>query len=387
TILNLGLNDQTVEGLAARSGDPRFAYDSYRRFIQMYSDVVLGVEIGVFEDILETHKNLNNLTSDTELTAEDWQEIVARYKEAVEREIGQPFPQDLKAQLWGAIKAVFGSWQNARAITYRRLHQIPDSWGTAVTVQAMVFGNMGNNSATGVAFTRNPSTGVKEVYGELLVNVKGGDVVAGICTTQNISEKARIEAGDTGPSREALMPDVFAELKEIFAKLEARYRDLQDVEFTIQNGKLWMLQTRSGKRTAEAALKIAVDLANEGLITREEAVMRIDPSALDQLLHPTIDPSAHKHIIARGLAASPGAASGEIVFDPNGAEALKAKGREVILVRIETSPEDIHGMHAAAGILTARGGMTSHAAVVARGMGRPCVCGAGQLRIDAKAGE
>ena len=387
TILNLGLNDQTVEGLAARSGDARFAYDSYRRFIQMYSDVVLGVEIGVFEDILETHKNLNNLTSDTELTAEDWQEIVARYKEAVEREIGQPFPQDLKAQLWGAIKAVFGSWQNARAITYRRLHQIPDSWGTAVTVQAMVFGNMGNNSATGVAFTRNPSTGVKEVYGEFLVNAQGEDVVAGIRTPQNISEKARIEAGDTGPSLEALMPDVFAELKEIFAKLEARYRDMQDVEFTIQNGKLWMLQTRSGKRTAEAALKIAVDLANEGLITREEAVMRIDPSALDQLLHPTIDPSAHKHIIARGLAASPGAASGEIVFDPNEAEALKAKGREVILVRIETSPEDIHGMHAAAGILTARGGMTSHAAVVARGMGRPCVCGAGQLRIDAKAGE
>src|SRR5690606_21866822 len=285
------------------------------------------------------------------------------------------------------IKAVFGSWQNARAITYRRLHQIPDSWGTAVTVQAMVFGNMGNNSATGVAFTRNPSTGVKEIYVEFLVNAQGEDVVAGIRTPQSITEKARIEAGDTAPSLEALMPDVFAELKEIFAKLEARYRDMQDVEFTIQNGKLWMLQTRSGKRTAEAALKIAVDLANEGLITREEAVMRIDPSALDHLLHPTIDPSAHKHTIARGPAASPGAASGEIVFDPNEAEALKAKGREVILVRIETSPEDIHGMHAAAGILTARGGMTSHAAVVARGMGRPCVCGAGQLRIDAKAGE
>src|SRR5690606_29519254 len=283
-------------------------------------------------------------------------------------------------------KAVFGSWQNARAITYRRLHQIPDSWGTAVTVQAMVFGNMGNNSATGVAFTRNPSTGVKEIYVEFLVNAQGEDVVAGIRTPQSITEKARIEAGDTAPSLEALMPDVFAELKEIFAKLEARYRDMQDVEFTIQNGKLWMLQTRSGKRTAEAALKIAVDLANEGLITREEAVMRIDPSALDQLLHPTIDPSAHKHIIARGLAASPGAASGEIVFDPNEAEALKAKGREVILVRIETSPEDIHGMHAAAGILTTRGGMTSHAAVVARGMGRACVAGAGELRIDYKSG-
>ncbi len=387
TILNLGLNDETVTGLAERSGDARFAYDSYRRFIQMYSDVVLGVDHGVFEDILESHKNLNGFTADTELSADDWQEVIGAYKEAVERESGQPFPQDLRAQLWGAIGAVFGSWQNARAITYRRLHQIPDSWGTAVTVQAMVFGNMGDNSATGVAFTRNPSTGTREIYGEFLVNAQGEDVVAGIRTPQNISEKARIEAGDSAPSLEALMPETFAQLKDIFARLEARYRDMQDVEFTIQNGKLWMLQTRSGKRTAEAALKIAVDLANEGLISREEAVMRIDASALDQLLHPTIDPSAHKHVVARGLAASPGAASGEIVFDSNEAEALKGKGRDVILVRVETSPEDIHGMHAAAGILTARGGMTSHAAVVARGMGRPCVCGAGQLRIDAKAGE
>ena len=387
TILNLGLNDQTVEGLAARSGDARFAYDSYRRFIQMYSDVVLGVDNGVFEDILESHKNLNGFSTDTELAAEDWQEVIAAYKEAVERETGQPFPQDLHTQLWGAIGAVFGSWQNARAITYRRLHQIPDSWGTAVTVQAMVFGNMGESSATGVAFTRNPSTGAKEIYGEFLVNAQGEDVVAGIRTPQNISEKARIEAGDSAPSLEALMPETFAQLKDIFARLEARYRDMQDVEFTIQNGKLWMLQTRSGKRTAKAALKIAVDLAHEGVISREEAVMRIDASTLDQLLHPTIDPSAHKHIIARGLAASPGAASGEIVFNSDEAEALKAKGREVILVRVETSPEDIHGMHAAAGILTARGGMTSHAAVVARGMGRPCVCGAGQLRIDSKAGQ
>src|SRR5690606_34630655 len=287
----------------------------------------------------------------------------------------------------GAIGAVFGSWQNARAITYRRLHQIPDSWGTAVNVQAMVFGNLGDTSATGVAFTRNPSTGVKEIYGEFLVNAQGEDVVAGIRTPQNISEKARIEAGDSAPSLEALMPETFAQLKDIFVRLEARYRDMQDVEFTIQNGKLWMLQTRSGKRTAKAALKIAVDLAHEGVISREEAVMRIDASTLDQLLHPTIDPSAHKHIIARGLAASPGAASGEIVFNSDEAEALKAKGREVILVRVETSPEDIHGMHAAAGILTARGGMTSHAAVVARGMGRPCVCGAGKLRIDSKAGQ
>ena len=387
TILNLGLNDETVEGLAARSGDRRFAYDSYRRFIQMYSNVVLGVDHGVFEDILENHKNLNGFTNDTELAAEDWQEVIAAYKEAVERETGKPFPQDLNAQLWGAIGAVFGSWQNARAITYRRLHQIPDSWGTAVNVQAMVFGNMGETSATGVAFTRNPSTGEKEVYGEFLVNAQGEDVVAGIRTPQNISEKARLAAGDQAPSLEMLMPDIYNQLKEIFDRLEKHYRDMQDVEFTIQNGKLWMLQTRSGKRTARAALKIAVDLANEGIITREEAVMRIDASTLDQLLHPTIDPSAPKHVIARGLAASPGAASGEIVFNSDEAEALKAKGRDVVLVRVETSPEDIHGMHAAVGILTARGGMTSHAAVVARGMGRPCVCGAGALRIDANAGE
>jgi pyruvate,orthophosphate dikinase len=386
TILNLGLNDETVKGLAVQAGDARFAYDSYRRFIQMYSDVVLEVDHGVFEDILENHKNMNGFNADTELAAEDWQEVVAAYRQAVEQETGKPFPQDLRAQLWGAIGAVFGSWQNARAITYRRLHDIPDAWGTAVNVQAMVFGNMGDDSATGVAFTRNPSTGAHELYGEFLVNAQGEDVVAGIRTPQNLTEAARITASDTAPSLEALMPDVFGQLKDVFARLESHYRDMQDVEFTIQGSKLWMLQTRSGKRTTEAALKIAVDLANEGVISHEEAVMRIEPSALDQLLHPTIDPSAHKEVVTRGLAASPGAASGEIVFDSDTAEELKGKGRSVILVRVETSPEDIHGMHAAAGILTARGGMTSHAAVVARGMGRPCVCGAGALRIDSKAG-
>jgi pyruvate,orthophosphate dikinase len=386
TILNLGLNDETVKGLAVQAGDARFAYDSYRRFIQMYSDVVLEVDHGVFEDILENHKNMNGFNADTELAAEDWQEVVAAYRQAVEQETGKPFPQNLRAQLWGAIGAVFGSWQNARAITYRRLHDIPDAWGTAVNVQAMVFGNMGDDSATGVAFTRNPSTGAHELYGEFLVNAQGEDVVAGIRTPQNLTEAARIAASDTAPSLEALMPDVFGQLKDVFARLESHYRDMQDVEFTIQGSKLWMLQTRSGKRTTEAALKIAVDLANEGVISHEEAVMRIEPSALDQLLHPTIDPSAHKEVVTRGLAASPGAASGEIVFDSDTAEELKGKGRSVILVRVETSPEDIHGMHAAAGILTARGGMTSHAAVVARGMGRPCVCGAGALRIDSKAG-
>jgi pyruvate,orthophosphate dikinase len=385
TILNLGLNDRTVEGLARRSANRRFAYDSYRRFIQMYCAVVLGIGHGEFEDVLENHKNLKGYQRDTELEAEDWQEVIAEYKETVERERGHAFPQNIHEQLWGAIAAVFGSWQNAHAITYRRLHDIPDDWGTAVSVQAMVFGNMGETSATGVAFTRNPSTGVKEVYGEFLPNAQGEDVVAGIRTPHYLSERARQQAGEKALSLERLMPAAFAELQAILAKLEARYRDMQDVEFTIQDGKLWMLQTRSGKRTTEAALKIAVDLAEEGAISREEAVMRIDPAALDKLLHPTIDPGAEKQLIAKGLAASPGAASGEIVLDPDEAEQLKAKGREVILVRVETSPEDIHGMHAAAGILTARGGMTSHAAVVARGMGRPCVCGAGALRIDYRA--
>jgi pyruvate, orthophosphate dikinase len=386
TILNLGLNDDTVQGLAAKSDSERFAYDSYRRFIQMYSHVVLDVDHGVFEDILENHKNLNDHTLDTDLAADDWREVIAAYKEAIERETGKPFPQSTSEQLWGAIGAVFGSWQNARANTYRRLHAIPDSWGTAVNVQAMVFGNLGDHSATGVAFTRNPSTGAREIYGEFLVNAQGEDVVAGIRTPQPLTEAARKAAGEKLPSLEALMPNTYRQLAEVFAKLESRYRDMQDIEFTIQEGRLWMLQTRSGKRTAEAALKIAVDLCSEGMIDAEEAVMRVDAGALDQLLHPTIDPTAHKQVAARGLPASPGAASGEIVFDADEAEQLKGQGREVILVRTETSPEDIHGMHAAAGILTTRGGMTSHAAVVARGMGRPCVCGAGMLRIDAKAG-
>ena len=385
TILNLGLNDVTVEGLAARSGDKRFAYDSYRRFIQMFSDVVLGVDHGVFEDILDSHKNLGGFSADTDLGADDWHQVISEYKDAVERETGQPFPQDIRAQLWGAISAVFGSWHNQRAITYRRLHAIPDDWGTAVNVQAMVFGNMGETSATGVAFTRNPSTGTREIYGEFLVNAQGEDVVAGIRTPQPLTEASRIEAGETMPSLEALMPATFKELVAVFDRLEKRYRDMQDIEFTIQDGKLWMLQTRNGKRTTAAALKIAVDLVEEGVLTPSEAVMRIDAMALDQLLHPTIDPDADKKLIATGLPASPGAASGEIVFSSEDAETLKREGREVILVRIETSPEDIHGMHAAAGILTTRGGMTSHAAVVARGMGRPCVSGAGSLRIDYKA--
>jgi pyruvate,orthophosphate dikinase len=386
TILNLGLNDITVEGLAKQSGDKRFAYDSYRRFIQMYSGVVLGVEHHVFEDILDSHKNMSGFSLDTDLGADDWLEVIAQYKSAVETETGKPFPQDTNDQLWGAIGAVFGSWHNARANTYRRLHGIPDSWGTAVNVQAMVFGNLGTTSATGVAFTRNPSTGAREIYGEFLVNAQGEDVVAGIRTPQPLTEAARKEAGEDAPSLEALMPETFKQLTDVFTRLEQRYLDMQDIEFTIQQGKLWMLQTRNGKRTTKAALKIAVDLVEEGLISRDEAVTRIEPAGLDQLLHPTIDPTAEKVLVATGLPASPGAASGEIVFDADEAEALKAQGRDVILVRIETSPEDIHGMHAATGILTTRGGMTSHAAVVARGMGRPCVCGAGSLRIDYKAG-
>ena len=382
TVLNLGLNDETVEALASKSGDPRFAYDSYRRFITMYSNVVLGIEHHLFEDILAEHKDANGYSLDTELTAGDWQTLVTLYKQKVEEESGKPFPQNPKEQLWGAIGAVFGSWMNARAKTYRRLHNIPESWGTAVNVQAMVFGNMGDDSATGVAFTRNPSTGEKRLYGEFLINAQGEDVVAGIRTPQEITEAARKEAGSDKPSLESAMPEAFAELTRIYETLEKHYRDMQDLEFTIEQGKLWMLQTRSGKRTARAALKIAVELASEGLITQEEAVTRIDPGSLDQLLHPTIDPKAERKIVATGLPASPGAASGEIVFSSEEAEELKGKGRKVILVRVETSPEDIHGMHAAEGILTTRGGMTSHAAVVARGMGKPCVSGAGSIRID-----
>src|SRR5579859_1878781 len=356
TVLNLGLNDVTVAALAQRSGDRRFAYDSYRRFITMYCDVVLGIDHHHFEEILDDHKDRNGYTLDTDLNADDLEQLVARYKARVEEERGEPFPQDPNAQLWGAIGAVFGSWMNQRAITYRRLHNIPESWGTAVNVQAMVFGNMGESSATGVAFTRNPSTGEKKLYGEYLINAQGEDVVAGIRTPQEITEAARKEAGSDKPSMEAALPDAFAELKRIQSVLERYYRDMQDLEFTVEQGKLWMLQTRSGKRTAKAALRIAVELAGEKLISKPEAVSRIDPAALDQLLHPTIDPDAERKIIATGLPASPGAACGEIVFSPDEAEALKGQGHKVILVRVETSPEDIHGMHAAEGILTTRGG-------------------------------
>ncbi|MBY0382746.1 MAG: pyruvate, phosphate dikinase [Xanthobacteraceae bacterium] len=386
TVLNLGLNDQTVEAVAEKSGDRRFAYDSYRRFITMYSDVVLGIEHHVFEDILDTYKDSKGYSLDTDLTADDWSDIIGKYKDAVKSELGHDFPQDPHAQLWGAIGAVFGSWMTARAVTYRKLHDIPESWGTAVNVQSMVFGNMGDTSATGVAFTRNPSTGERLLYGEFLVNAQGEDVVAGIRTPQDITEYARQESGSDKPSMETVMPKAFKELTRIYKLLEKHYRDMQDMEFTVEQGKLWMLQTRSGKRTTKAALRIAVELAKEGLISKRDAVTRIDPASLDQLLHPTIDPVAKRDVIAAGLPASPGAAAGEIVFSSDEAAKLKADGHKVILVRVETSPEDIHGMHAAEGILTTRGGMTSHAAVVARGMGKPCVSGAGTIRVDYASG-
>src|SRR5512144_523537 len=386
TALKAGRNDETGEALAKRSGDRRFAYDSDRRFITMYSDVVLGVGHEHCEELLDHHKERQGYSLDTELSADDWAELVVRYKKRVKDELGQDFPQDPHQQLWGAIGAVFGSWMNQRAITYRKLHNLPESWGTAVNVQAMVFGNMGDTSATGVAFTRNPSTGERKLYGEFLINAQGEDVVAGIRTPQEISEEARKEAGSDKPSMEYTLPKAYAELKRIYNVLERHYRDMQDLEFTVEQGKLWMLQTGSGKRTAKAALRIAVELANEGLISKSDAVLRIDPLTLDQLLHPTIDPRAHRRVIATGLPASPGAARGEIVFSPDEAAQRRAATRKVILVRVETSPEDIHGMHAAEGILTARGGMTSHAAVVARGMGKPCVSGAGSLRVDYAAG-
>jgi len=382
TVLNLGLNDATVEGLASTSEDARFAWDSYRRFIQMYSDVVLGLDHGAFEEALEIAKEDRGFYLDTELSADDWKVLVAEYKRLVEKQWGKPFPQDVHEQLWGAIGAVFGSWESDRAKVYRRLNAIPSDWGTAVNVQAMVFGNMGETSATGVAFTRDPATGENAYYGEYLINAQGEDVVAGIRTPQYLTRAARERAGAKPLSMEEAMPETYAELAGVFNILETHYRDMQDIEFTVQQGKLWMLQTRSGKRTAKAALKIAVDMAIEGLISEEEAVARVDPSALDQLLHPTLDPAAPRDVLTKGLPASPGAASGQIVFDANTAERLNEMGEAVILVRIETSPEDIHGMHAARGILTARGGMTSHAAVVARGMGRPCVSGAGSLSID-----
>ena len=382
TVLNLGLNDTTVAGLAAASGNPRFAWDSYRRFIQMYGDVVLGLDHYLFEDALEIAKEDRGVTLDTELTAEDLQGLVVRYKAIVAQNWGDDFPQDPHEQLWGAIGAVFGSWRSDRARTYRRLNDIPESWGTAVTVQAMVFGNRGDTSATGVAFTRDPATGERVTYGEYLINAQGEDVVAGIRTPQYLTKAARERAGAKAASMEEAMPVVFGELAKVFALLENHYRDMQDIEFTVEDGRLWMLQTRSGKRTAKAALKIAVDMAGEGLITEAEAVLRVEAGALDQLLHPTLDPKAPRDVITRGLPASPGAASGAVVFDSDVAEARAKLGEAVILVRTETSPEDIHGMHAAKGILTARGGMTSHAAVVARGMGRPCVSGAGGISIE-----
>ena len=382
TVLNLGLNDATVVAMAQKTGDARFAWDSYRRFLQMYGDVVMGVEHDFFEEIIDDYKFENAMSLDADLDAEDWQDICGRFAEMIESEAGRPFPQDAHEQLWGAIGAVCKSWNNARALTYRKLHNIPDEWGTAVNVQSMVFGNLGETSATGVAFTRNPSTGAKELYGEYLLNAQGEDVVAGIRTPLYLTKQAREEAGMSDASLEEVMPDVFAELQNVFGQLESHFADMQDVEFTVQNGRLFVLQTRSGKRTVKAGLKIAVDLVDEGVIDREQAIMRIDPNALEQLLHPTLDPRARVDVLTKGLPASPGAASGKVVFSADKAEILAAREEDVILLRMETSPEDIHGMYAAQAILTSRGGMTSHAAVVARGLGRPCVSGAGQLIID-----
>jgi pyruvate,orthophosphate dikinase len=392
TVLNLGLNDQAVLGLARKSGDERFAYDSYRRFIQMYGQVVLGIDHHHFEELIENHKLETGASLDTDLSAEDWRTVVSGFQDVVSQEWGHPFPQDPEEQLWGAIGAVFGSWMNPRAVTYRRLHDIPADWGTAVNVQAMVFGNMGPDCATGVAFTRDPSTGANAFYGEFLVNAQGEDVVAGIRTPQHLTIAGKEANNSALPAMEEVMPEVLTELHKVRRTLEDHYRDMQDIEFTVQRGKLWMLQTRTGKRTAQAALKIAVSLVEEGVIDREEAIRRIEPGSLDQLLHPMLDPSAKTTVLARGLPASPGAASGKVVFSADEAESFAARGEAVILVRIETSPEDIHGMHAARGVLTTRGGMTSHAAVVARGMGRPAaratLVKAGDIiTIDGSTGE
>jgi pyruvate,orthophosphate dikinase len=384
TVLNLGLNDITVEGLAKRSGDERFAWDSYRRFIQMYGDVVLGVDHHEFEDVIDTFKRRNDISQDTDIDAAGWKDIVAEFKGLVQDALGKPFPTDPAEQLWGAVGAVFSSWMVPRAMTYRKIHDISHDWGTAVNIQAMVFGNMGDDCATGVCFTRDPSTGENYFYGEYLVNAQGEDVVAGIRTPQSLTKYGREKEGSEMLSMEEAMPEVFGQLDDVRHKLEKHFRDIQDLEFTVQSGKLYMLQTRSGKRTAKAALKISVDLVEEGLITQEEALLRIEPQSLDQLLHPTLDPDAPRTVMTKGLPASPGAASGHIVFTSDDAEKQSGEGRDVILVRQETSPEDIHGMHAAQGILTSRGGMTSHAAVVARGMGKPCVAGAGEAHIDAK---
>ena len=382
TILNLGLNDKTVLGLAQNSNNPRFAFDSYRRFIQMYASVVLEIDHHHFEAILQEKKEEHSLIADTQLTAEHLQEIVVLYQQEVLKHTGKPFPQDVYQQLWGAIKAVFNSWMNDRAIVYRSLHNIPASWGTAVNVQAMVFGNLGETSATGVAFTRNPSTGSCDLYGEYLINAQGEDVVAGIRTPQSITIAGKKSLGSNLPAMEETMPTVFAELVNLCSILEKRYQDMQDIEFTIQNNKLWLLQTRNGKRTAQSAVKIACDMVAEGVISKEQALLRLDPASLDQLLHPTLDPKAKMQVLTKGLPASPGAASGVVVFSSQTAEKRAENGEKVILVRIETSPEDIKGMHVSQGILTARGGMTSHAAVVARGMGTPCVSGANNLHID-----
>ena len=382
TVLNLGLNDKTVVGLAKKTNNETFAYDSYRRFIQMYSSVVLNVKHHNFEDLLENYKLTKGVVLDTEMEANDWKALIGSFREQVKNETGKDFPQDVHEQLWGAIGAVFQSWQNQRAKVYRKLNNIPEEWGTAVNIQSMVFGNMGDDCATGVAFTRNPSTGENSFYGEYLINAQGEDVVAGIRTPQNITKKARLKSGSKDLSMEETMPKVYKELVTIYKKLEKHYRDMQDIEFTVENKKLWMLQTRSGKRTAKASIKIAVDMVKEKLISKDEALLRVDPKMLDTLLHPTLDPKAKKDVIAKGLPASPGAATGKVTFSADDAEQLKSQGQKSILVRQETSPEDIHGMNAAEGILTCRGGMTSHAAVVARGMGRPCVSGAGTIQID-----
>ena len=385
TVLNLGLSEVTVQGLAAKAGE-RFAYDSYRRFIQMYSNVVLGLRHDTFEYILDDYKDSQGYELDTEMEAADWKTIVGQYKDAVQEKLGKPFPDDAREQLWGAIGAVSGSWMNDRAIQYRKLNDIPAEWGTAVNVQSMVFGNMGETSATGVAFTRDPSTGANTFYGEFLTNAQGEDVVAGIRTPAPISRARADELKSDEAPLEEVMPAVYTQLTEVADTLEAHYRDMQDIEFTVEDNVLYMLQTRNGKRTAGAALQIAVDMAKEGLISEEEAILRLEPAQLDQLLHPTISPNAARDVVVKGLPASPGAAVGQVVFDSTEAAHLAEAGRAVILVRVETSPEDIHGMHAARAIVTARGGMTSHAAVVARGMGRPCVCGAGDLQIDTEAG-
>ena len=382
TILNLGLNDKTVEALAKKTSNGRFAKDSYRRFIQMYSNVVLGVEGHLFEEMIDNYKLTKGVLLDTDLDESDWDGLIKNFKDLIKKEKKIEFPQNIQKQLYGAIAAVFLSWESQRAKTYRKLNQIPEHWGTAVNVQAMVFGNMGDDCSTGVAFTRNPSTGEKSFFGEFLINAQGEDVVAGTRTPQYITKKAKKDSGSTQLSMEEVMPKVYKELSKVFIKLEKHYRDMQDIEFTVENNKLWMLQTRSGKRTAKAAIKIAVDMVKEKLISKKEAILRIDPNTLDTLLHPTLDAKVEKNIIASGLPASPGAASGKVVFSAEEAERLSGMMQDTILVRLETSPEDIHGMHAAKGILTARGGMTSHAAVVARGMGRPCVSGSSEITID-----